>query len=263
MKNQIKNILKGAYADLSPFSDVYGQDFCRFLKALEFLSEDFDFKEKKVLDLGSGIGIMALAMKKMGADVTGIDQFIFPDEKENFYTVKDFSVLEKIWRDNGLSVIKKDVEKPPLPFSPDSFDLVICDATIEHLINSPKNIFEEARRILRLGGLFFVSTPNLASFEKRLRFALGLSPNWDVRDFYSKGENFRGHRREFTLKEVREMAEISSFEFLKGKTENVFLNYRRLLNPNKFFSQVFILISYLVPAGKDMIFFLSRKKEVR
>ena len=67
-------------------------------------------------------------------------------------------------RDRGLSYRGFDIddgnlEHDPIPCESETADLVVALALIEHLHN-PDNFFSEALRILRPGGILFVSTPN-------------------------------------------------------------------------------------------------------
>ncbi len=49
--------------------------------------------------------------------------------------------------------------EPELPFNSDSYDVVVCNASIEYLVH-PKEIFREVSRVLVPGGLFVVTFSN-------------------------------------------------------------------------------------------------------
>jgi ubiquinone/menaquinone biosynthesis C-methylase UbiE len=55
-----------------------------------------------------------------------------------------------------------DIEKEPLPFENDSFDVVISTFVIEHL-TTPWNMFAEAYRVLRKGGYLLCVTEYVTS----------------------------------------------------------------------------------------------------
>ncbi len=258
-KNKTKESLKKSYQILCPFSERYKVDFKRFLFSLNLLVLEQNIQGKKILDVGSGIGIMAIALKNLGAQVTGVDKFIFPDEADNCYAISDFNKLKHIWDENNFKVIKTDVAEEKLPFNDDYFDFIICDATIEHLNSSPKDLFAEVYRILKRNGLFLVTTPNLANLLKRLRFLFGRSPDWDIGDFFHRGPDFRGHRREFTLNELVKMLEWSSFEIVKKKTRNIFSDPKRLFMPRKITSQLCSIMSFPFPSMREMIYVLAKK----
>jgi len=58
---------------------------------------------------------------------------------------------------NILHKIKGDITK--LPFRKDSFHLLTSNMVIEH-VGDPNVLFQEARRILKPGGIFILHTPN-------------------------------------------------------------------------------------------------------
>lgn len=257
----IQVVLEKVYKLFGPFSVQYKIDFKRFLISLNLLSSFGAIKNKKILDVGSGIGILVGALNVLGADAVGVDKFIFNDEKQNFYTVTDFKKLESIWQGAGIKIIKSDIVNEPLPFPDETFDAVISDATIEHLPDSPKDLFLEIRRVLKKDGLFLVTTPNLANLLRRLRlFLLGRSPNWDIRDFFESGSNFKGHRREFTLSELIKMLEWSSFTVIQKSTKNIFFGFRRFLRRKNFFAQLCSTLSIPLSAAREMIYVLAKKK---
>jgi len=50
-------------------------------------------------------------------------------------------------------------KKPVFPFATETFDFVICTASIEYLIN-PLAVFSEVKRVLKTGGKFIVTFSN-------------------------------------------------------------------------------------------------------
>src|SRR3989338_2371329 len=92
-----KKALRNSYNFFHPFSEKYEVDFERLSASLGILSRHFSFEGKKFLDIGSGIGLTAEALKNLGAEATGVDNFIFPSEKNNYYTISDFGELQNIW----------------------------------------------------------------------------------------------------------------------------------------------------------------------
>ncbi len=58
-----------------------------------------------------------------------------------------------------------------LPFDDGSYDVVICTEVLEHLCNHVKAI-EELTRVVRPGGVLFLSTPNILRLRSRFVFFL-------------------------------------------------------------------------------------------
>ncbi len=264
-KNELEEALKGAYRVFGQWADIYQWEKKRFLHSLELLARfGGDFHGKKIVDLGSGIGITLKALNLLGAGAVGVDKLVFSSEPSSIYSVKDFEKLEKIWQENGLKVFKADLAFDKLPFGDESFDAAICDAAIEHLPVAPRHLFSEVGRILKPDGIFLVTTPNISSFWKRMRFLLlGRSPNWDLKDYFENWNNFRGHSREFTKKELSDMLAWSDFEILLAETRNVFRNKERLLSRNsqKAVSQIFEFLSLPFPNMRDTVYIVATPRK--
>ncbi|MFI3264969.1 MAG: class I SAM-dependent methyltransferase [Rikenellaceae bacterium] len=78
----------------------------------------------------------------------------------------------------GENVEFREATVPPLPFADEEFDCVISFQVIEH-IKDDKQFVAEVKRVLKKGGLFIVSTPNIT-------MSLTRNP-WHVRE-YTKEE---------------------------------------------------------------------------
>ena len=259
--NNSKDALEKSFNLLKPYSDLYRSDAKRFLHSLEILEAEGILKTgKRVLDIGSGIGIMSVAMRQIGCSVESVDKFIFPEEEENMFLRKDeFKSLKKIWDGQNIKINSIDIEEGILPYDDNSFDIVNFDATIEHFVNSPKNLLIEILRILNQGGVLIVTTPNLANLLRRIRFVFGLSPNWDLGEYFNEGKNFRGHRREFTLSEVKKMLLWTGFEIQRAETRNVFFNAKRLIHPKKFPAHLSSLLSTPLKNSRELIYVVAKK----
>ena len=56
-----------------------------------------------------------------------------------------------------------------LPYHDNSFDLLVLDQFLEHVIN-PKEILEEAFRVTKLDGKIIIGIPNAAEYKKYKMF---------------------------------------------------------------------------------------------
>ena len=105
-----------------------------------------EIKDKKVLDVGCGDGVLVYFLAQKGADITGIDvserAIKFAKEKCRSFKNADFSVG---------SVYK-------LPFKDRSFDHIISSEVIEHL-EYPEKILFEIKRVWTSEGKIIISTP--------------------------------------------------------------------------------------------------------
>lgn len=68
-----------------------------------------------------------------------------------------------------------DLEKDPLPYDREKFDIVICNQVLEHLKNY-QSVLEQIIAITRPGGYIIVGVPNLAHLINRLYLLCGIQP---------------------------------------------------------------------------------------
>ena len=115
------------------------------------------------------------------------------------------------------------------------------------------------RLLLKDGGYVITMTPNLAVFYKRLRFLLGLSPYWNVADFFNLGElGFTGHWREYTPKELNWIHKQAGFSLIEAKNWDIFplADKKKLRN----FLHLFVrYISYPIPNSREANIIVGKK----
>lgn len=106
---------------------------------------------KRVLDAGCGLSYGTRILASAGAScVTGVDV--------------DQGAIEEARR--RIPELAGDLQRGDirdLPFGEDSFDVVVCFETIEHVEESERAL-SEFRRVLGPGGLLLVSSPNPAVY---------------------------------------------------------------------------------------------------
>jgi 2-polyprenyl-3-methyl-5-hydroxy-6-metoxy-1,4-benzoquinol methylase len=137
----------------------------------------------RLLDVAAGSGIAARALTDQGWEVTALD---ISEE-----------LVEQIRARGKIDALVHDLAAEPLPFDDGSFRGVFAGEIIEHLVDTG-GFLDELQRVLGPGGLAVITTPNLASFENRLRLALGRYPIWVE---YELGD--QGHVRAYTLPTLR------------------------------------------------------------
>ena len=116
---------------------------------LEWIDRHAGLVGKRVLDVGCGGGILAEAMARRGATVTGIDMADKPLQ------VAKLHLLE-----SGLSVKYEKVEVDELSKrQPGAFDVVTCMELLEH-VPDPAGMVRACAQLVRPGGRAFFSTLN-------------------------------------------------------------------------------------------------------
>ena len=97
--------------------------------------------EHRLLDLGAGAGILpAMDFKGRAAVVCGVD----PDPR----------VAENPYLDDARVGVGEKI-----PYESESFDIVVSDNVLEHLVD-PVAVLNEVARVLKPGGRFIGKTPN-------------------------------------------------------------------------------------------------------
>lgn len=112
---------------------------------------------RRVLDLPAGSGELSHMLLNKGLDVTAADL-----EPETFIVP-------------GRACLKADMNSH-LPFLDAQFDAIGCIEGIEHIEN-PHLFAREANRLLRPGGMLYITTPNVLSIRSRLGYLLRGYPN--------------------------------------------------------------------------------------
>lgn len=110
-------------------------------------------------------------------------------------------------RERGIDVHKVDLERGILPLSDNSFELVICNQVFEH-IKGVFDLLSEIHRILKPGGHFIFSVPNLASLHNRLLLLLGMQPT-SIRIVgpHVRGFSYRHTKKFLLLNDLFEIVE--------------------------------------------------------
>jgi 2-polyprenyl-3-methyl-5-hydroxy-6-metoxy-1,4-benzoquinol methylase len=257
-KKDIKEKLKNSYKLLEPYSYKYKVDFDRYLFSLKILTSFTNSQKTKILDVGTGIGIMPLALKQLGFKAYGADLYIFGEN--NMFAVDDLLKLKTIWETANLDISNFDITNDKVTDKKEYYDIIISEATIEHLKN-PKEFFKKCNELLSLGGYLFITTPNLTTLLKRIKFMFGISPNWPVKEFFLEGENFKGHWREYTIKELKQMGEEAGFYVEKCYNKNLLTKFKPIKEIRKNIRALACLLSYLIPGSREMNCVLYKKPE--
>ena len=122
----------------------------------------------RLLDVGCGIGTELVVARERGWRATGIELA---------------AASLEVARASGLEVIAQPIGTAPL--AEQSFDCVTINHALEHIPRA-RPVLAHVRRVLRPGGLLFVSVPNLGAWPHRARVhRLGLAFNDDHYLFFT------------------------------------------------------------------------------
>jgi ubiquinone/menaquinone biosynthesis C-methylase UbiE len=112
-----------------------------------------DLRGRRVLDLGTGRGGLAVALAREGCTVIAMDM-----RRRNL----EMTVLRA--RRYGLAAVVAAGKGECLPFADRSFDLVICKDMLEHC-QSPRSVLGEIRRVLTISGAAYLTVVNRFPFR--------------------------------------------------------------------------------------------------
>lgn len=117
---------------------------------LGFITESINLKDKTVLDVGCGGGILSEALAKVAKQVTAIDL------SENALNIARHHAT-----DNNINNIQYDYisTEDYAETHPDSFDVITCMEMLEH-VPLPASIIQACFKMLKPGGTVFFATLN-------------------------------------------------------------------------------------------------------
>lgn len=113
---------------------------------MQFIENYVSLVGQRVLDVGCGGGILAEAMAKSGAIVTGLDA------EPNAIATAKLHAKESLLKISYKCSPIEDFEAKPYP-------IITCMEMLEH-VDNPSVVIEHASRLLDNGGYLFLSTIN-------------------------------------------------------------------------------------------------------
>jgi len=249
-----RTALLKSYQILLPYSERQKWEFHNNLVHLNYLTR-FLSKEMRILDVGCGIGILALALKLLGYNLEGIDKFTFI--KGNDFYAENVDTLKKIWDKNNLKILDGDVLTDKIE---KTYDFIITIATIEHQKNL-KLFLEKIIENTNTSSLIYIATPNVANCLNRVRFLFGKSPLLhNIKEYFNSGELFTGHWREYTLAEMKLFCLWLNLEIVEAKHLQCISPFVNKKDFRSLYLSFFRLLAYLLPSGRDTNIILARKR---
>jgi ubiquinone/menaquinone biosynthesis C-methylase UbiE len=193
----------------------------------------------RLLDIGCTKGDWALYWKARGWEPAGIDL-----NREFLATA----------REQGVDARFCDLNCDPLPFGDAEFDLIFAGEVIEHVVDTD-GFLTEIGRCCKTGGHVLVTTPNLASFENRIRLLCGVYPKWLNYNFEGSG-----HVRGYTPHVLKRQMAAHGFRVLRHLGNWVPFIPQRFIDDTKF--PPFAITGDLLPNLAMDIIVLARKEQV-
>jgi SAM-dependent methyltransferase len=216
-----------------------------------------NFNDRRVLEISSFLGVVDIALAKIGFEVYTYDIPEFQNNSKLNELYSKFNV-------HPSSGYLKDVWQNGLPYPDDHFDAVILSEVVEHLNFNPLPVFQEINRILKKDGILYITTPNQVNLINRIKIILGRSIRNSISDSVTQLDQTQHticgiHWREYTLEELIQLLEIMGF----AVTTYTFSHMTKK-NTSPFIKKIFYATSSLLcPKLADSITLISKKKEYR
>jgi 2-polyprenyl-3-methyl-5-hydroxy-6-metoxy-1,4-benzoquinol methylase len=172
-----------------PYSKVISRDNFTYGYILEFLHKACSegFAQKEILDVGCGVGTIALYLSQKGAKVTGID-----------ISQRAIDIAERARK--SLNQSKTTFIHGEVGPGKKKFDLATTFEVIEH-IKDEALFLRNIHSNLKTNGLLVLSTPS----KENLLYRSG---------FYQAFDAEVGHLRRYTQQTLRKLLEQNSFKIV-------------------------------------------------
>lgn len=186
----------------------------RFLNTLDLVTE---LSPKTILDVGVFPPLAFEAMLVNALPEVGLHgvwegpEGYYQNIRSHKSRLPDFEILLR----------PANIEKDPLPYEDESFDLVLGMEIFEHLALDPYFFLSQASRVLKPGGHILLSTPNVVSHRGVWKTLNGKAP-YSFGIFVPTGGVYGRHNREYAPHEIETMAMSAGFESRTLTTVDVY-----------------------------------------
>jgi len=157
----------------------------------------------EILDIGCGTGFIGEKLIKKGCKVYGVD-----------YSV---NAVKKA-KQKGIIAAAGDFTKKNV-FPGVKFDGIILGEIIEHIIDTDA-FLRDIKKRLKTGGYIIITTPNLATFGRRLLLLFGRNPHIE---YYYRADS-AGHVKYFVRDTLFDLLKYNGFTIEKFTSDIVNFN---------------------------------------
>ncbi|TWU28175.1 class I SAM-dependent methyltransferase [Bythopirellula polymerisocia] len=162
----------------------------------------------KVLDLGAAPFFLSECLTRMGVDTTAAD-----------YDPTQWKFRDQL----SCPIVSLDCDGKRFDLPDSEFDVIIMTEVFEHLRQDLIFTAQEILRVLRPGGILYLTTPNLFSLRKLSKIARkGYINNLHAEYRNLKELGYMGHVREYTPREIEMFFEACGYSSIDVWTANVY-----------------------------------------
>jgi len=164
--------------------------------------------QAKILDIGCYPPHLFTLLKTQGFDLFGLSS---PHESLHLPQTKI-----------------SNIETDPLPYSQNTFDLIIFTEVLEHLSVHPNQILCQFKTILKKDGYLLLTTPNVLRSQNLFSLIFGKNIYFPLFQL-NQNPNHR-HQREYSQKELIGLFKTLNFKIIKS---DFFISYSPFRAKNK------------------------------
>ena len=164
--------------------------------------------EGTYLDVCAGAGYTARVLSQLGYKTYCLESDkIAGDWKRKF-------------EGTNIELLSATIEEEIIPLDDNSVDCIYFGATLEHLQNSPRPIFQDFFRLLKPGATLIVDVPNFVCLRHRVLMLMGVNVLPSI-DYVYNCDFHAEHHREYKLEEVIKVFEWSGFRVKEAYYDDV------------------------------------------
>jgi len=141
--------------DIEEIRELLGNDFAFIYNETYPVICDLGLdKNAKILDIGTGMGLMAITLALFGFNVITGE----PEDDDSKYAKQDWlESAQKAKVDHMITYTPFNAEK--MPFEDSSFDAIFIQGALHH-IDDKKEVLKECDRTIKLNGIICIFEPN-------------------------------------------------------------------------------------------------------
>jgi SAM-dependent methyltransferase len=222
----------------------------------------WNVRGKQLLELGPFYSYTPFLIQEQGNTVTvieGTDPVVEP--------------LKPLYKKRGIEFIICELSQSfgsaspkdhRLPLKDGQFDVISCWETMEHFNFNPVGFVREVNRVLKPGGVAYITAPNAAALENRVKLLMGKSTRTPIADYVERyayeGGVFLGfHWREYCLYELVQLFESQGFQVESARHLMTFQTHDEVSVPRRFKRTLGAVAARIVPGFGNLCTIVARK----